>query len=74
MSQENVETVRLERVIDAGEYRVVAFIHQAGIGQGSGAAVDLHYGQAFELRRGRVVPTTIYLDRADALEAAGLRE
>jgi ketosteroid isomerase-like protein len=65
-------SLRLERVIDAGEDRVVGFIHQAGIGKGSGAPVDLRYGHVYELSRGRVVRITIYLDRAEALEAVGL--
>ncbi len=65
---------RVERLIDAGDDRVVALIHQSATGKGSGAPVELHMGQVHELEDGRVIRIRNYLDPAEALEAAGLRE
>lgn len=64
-------SVRAEQLIDAGHDRVVVFAHQTAIGKGSGAPVDLHFGQVFELRGGRIIRSAIYLDRSEALAAAG---
>jgi ketosteroid isomerase-like protein len=62
------------RVIDAGGDRVVALLHQSGIGKESGVPVEWDNGVVFELRDGRVIRATNYLSHAEALEAAGLRE
>jgi ketosteroid isomerase-like protein len=67
-------TVRLERLIEAPDGRVVALSHQSAIGKGSGAPVDLDYGAVFELRGGILVRLRLYLDPAQALEAPGLSE
>jgi hypothetical protein len=65
-------SVELERLIDAGDDRVVGLFHQRGIGKGSGAPVELHQGLVYELERGRVIRMRNYIDPAEALEAAGL--
>jgi ketosteroid isomerase-like protein len=65
---------RIERLIDAGENRVVALTHQSGTGKGSGVPVDLHHGSVFELEDGRITRMRIYGDAREALEAAGLEE
>jgi ketosteroid isomerase-like protein len=65
---------RVERLIDAGENRVVALLHQSGTGKGSGAPVDLHHGSVFELEDGRITRMRVYGTTTEALEAAGLRE
>jgi ketosteroid isomerase-like protein len=65
---------RIERLIDAGENRVVALMHQSGTGKGSGAPVDLHHGCVFELEDGRITRMRIYGTTKEALEAAGLEE
>jgi ketosteroid isomerase-like protein len=67
-------SLRLERLIDAGHYRVVAFTHQSATGKESGAPVELNLGTVFELKHGRVVRMRTYLTHAKALEAAGLSE
>ncbi len=67
-------SIRLERLIDAGDDRVVAFVHQRGTGRASGAPVELHFGQIYELKDRRVVRIRNYLDPAAALEAAELSE
>ncbi len=56
----------------AGPDAVVVQIHQWGRGKGSGAAVDLRFWQVWSLRDGEAVRVVHELDRAAALEAAGL--
>jgi ketosteroid isomerase-like protein len=65
---------RVERLIDAGENRVVALTHQSGTGKGSRVPVDLHHGGVFELEDGRITRLRIYGTTKEALEAAGLEE
>jgi ketosteroid isomerase-like protein len=64
----------VERVIDAGDDRVVALTHQSGTGAESGVPVELDLGQVWELRGGRLARTRNYLTHAKALEAVGLSE
>ena len=65
-------SLQAERVIDAGNDRVVALTRQSAIGKGSGVPVELSLGQVYELKDGRVTQITSYLTHAEALEAAGL--
>jgi ketosteroid isomerase-like protein len=67
-------SIDLERVIDAGDDRVVAMFHQQATGKGSGATVELHMALLYELENGRVIRMRNFLDPAEALKAAGLRE
>ena len=67
-------SIQVERLIDAGDDRVVAVQHQRAIGKGSRVPVELHFAVVYELRDGRVVRLRNYLDPADALEAVGLPE
>jgi len=67
-------SVELERLIDAGDEQVVGLFHQTAAGSGSGAPVKLHFGLVYELDDGRVIRMQNYIDQAEALEAAGLRE
>jgi ketosteroid isomerase-like protein len=67
-------SIELERLIDAGDDRVVGLFHQRGIGKGSGAPVEVHTALVYELQNGQVVRMWVYLDPAEALEAAGLSE
>jgi ketosteroid isomerase-like protein len=65
---------RLDRLIDTPDDRVIAFLHQSAVGKGSRVPVDLNYGSIWELEEGRVIRVRLYLDYAQALKAAGLRE
>jgi ketosteroid isomerase-like protein len=65
-------SVEVERIMDGTGDRVVVFAKQTATGKRSGAPVELRYGQMFELSGGQIVRSTIYLDPADALAAAGL--
>ncbi len=67
-------TLLIERVVDTGEGQVVVIHHQHAIGRASGAPVEWHMGQVFELDAGRVVRLRNYLDPTEALAAAGVSE
>ena len=67
-------SVDLERLIDAGNHRVVGLFHQTATGRGSGVPVRQDYAMVYELTDGQLVRMQIYLDRDAALEAAGLSE
>jgi len=67
-------SIRVERLIDAGEDRVVVLTVQTATGKKSGVPVEHHVGQVIELENGRQVRVTNYIGHAVALEAAGLWE
>jgi ketosteroid isomerase-like protein len=66
-------SIQRERLIDAGDNRVVGFFTQSATGKTSGARVEQKYAVAYELEDGQLVRIR-YLDHAEALEAAGLSE
>src|SRR5262245_1272345 len=72
---EAVEDVRFEwdAVADSGDDVVVTYRTYAR-GRGSGAVVDQAITLLWTLRAGKVVRIRAYAERADGLEAAGLRE
>jgi len=63
---------RVERLIDAGDGRVVALTRQFGVGRTSGAPVEWAWGQLFEVEDGCVVRARFYLSYEEAFEAAGV--
>ena len=67
-------SIRVERLIDAGDDRVVALIRQSAMGKASGVPVELNMGQVSEFEDGRLIRVRNYLSHAEALEAAGLSE
>jgi ketosteroid isomerase-like protein len=67
-------SARLERLIDAGNDCVVGFHHQTATGKGSGAPVEQEYAVIYDLQDGQLVRLRAYLNRAEALQAAGLSE
>jgi ketosteroid isomerase-like protein len=67
-------TFRLERLIDAGDNRVVGLFHQTATGKGSGVPVELDQGVVYELEGGQIIRIRNYLDHGEALEAAGLSD
>ena len=64
---------RTEELIDAGD-KVFAWFRFSGKGVTSGAPVEMEQAQIWTFRDGKVVRVEEYFDRAEALEAAGLRE
>ena len=65
--------VTFEEIIDAGEQVVVVAYHQ-GRGRESGIEVDTRFYEVYTLREGKVARVDEYIERAEALEAAGLSE
>jgi ketosteroid isomerase-like protein len=63
----------VEESIDAGD-AIVLRIHQWGRGKGSGASVEARFWQVWTMRNGKAVRVTHHIEKAEALEAAGLRE
>jgi ketosteroid isomerase-like protein len=63
----------LEEIKDGGD-SVVACLHLTGRGKSSGAEVDLRVYMHLRLRNGKIVYIYEYVDRTEALEAAGLSE
>jgi ketosteroid isomerase-like protein len=62
-----------EEILDLGD-KLLVTAQVRGHGSGSGVPVTQPVFQLFELRRGLVVRQEDFLDRSEALEAAGLRE
>lgn len=62
-----------EELRDAGDY-VLATIHEHGVGRTSEIIVDRRHYAVWTLRDGKVARLRAYLDRTEALEAAGLAE
>jgi ketosteroid isomerase-like protein len=62
-----------EEFLEAGD-RVLAVIHLTGRGEASGMEIDQRFFQVYEVRSGRIVRMVEFVRRAEALEAAGIRE
>ena len=63
----------LERIFEVGDV-VVIFHRGMGVGRESGVKVTRELTTLFQVRDGKITSERIYLDRREALEAAGLRE
>ena len=63
----------VEEVIEDGD-DVVLGVHITACGKGSGIEVDVRFYAQIEVRDGKVVYIYDHEERAEALEAAGLRE
>jgi ketosteroid isomerase-like protein len=61
-------------LIEAGDDKVVAVTRMSGRAKLSGVETDLTYAALYTIRDGKVVRGREYWSRAEALEAAGLRE
>ena len=60
--------------IEASDNRVLIPCRQTGRGRESGVPVEAHFFQVWTIRDGKVRDAEFFLRRADAVEAAGLRE
>jgi ketosteroid isomerase-like protein len=63
-----------EEVIDAGDDRVVAVQRITGRAKLSGIETEIRFSVVSTLRDGKIVQGREYMDKEQALEAAGLRE
>jgi ketosteroid isomerase-like protein len=61
------------RLIDSGDH-VVATVEARGYGKHSGVEVNETVAHVWTLRGGRIVAWHVYMDPAEALQAAGLSE
>jgi ketosteroid isomerase-like protein len=62
-----------EELVDAGE-QVISVVTRHARGRASGVEVERPFALLWTLRDGRVVRVVWYLDRTEALEAAGLSD
>jgi ketosteroid isomerase-like protein len=65
--------IEVEELIDHRD-QVIAILRQRGRGASSGVVTEIDFVSVNTLRGGEVARTEFYLDRKQALEAAGLRE
>ncbi len=64
----------VDEFIDVGEDRVVTFHRVIAKGRTTGIELDRELGAIWDIRDGLVIREWVYLDRAEALEAAGLSD
>jgi ketosteroid isomerase-like protein len=62
-----------EELIDAGS-SVVGVVRERGRGKGGGIPFDRRWAQVWTFSRGRIIRMEAFSEKAEALEAAGLRE
>jgi ketosteroid isomerase-like protein len=67
-------TVVAEELVDAGDDRVVAVQRVTGRAKVSGIETEIRFSVVYTLRDGKIVQGREYMDKEQALEAAGLRE
>jgi uncharacterized protein len=65
--------IEVERILDAGD-RVVLFQREYQRGRSSGVELEIEAAVIFDLRDGRITRVQGYMDRAEALDAVGLKE
>ena len=63
-----------EKFLDAGSNRVLVLFHQSGKLRDSDSWVEMRYGIAYTVEGGLITGARMFLNHADALEAAGLSE
>jgi ketosteroid isomerase-like protein len=66
--------LELERLEAVGGERVLAFTRLTFHGRASGLSIPAETGNVYEFEEGKIRRVQIFLDRAQALEAAGLSE
>jgi hypothetical protein len=67
-------SVEVEELLEGEEERFFVAVRDHGRMKASGGEVQNRVFHVWELRTGKVTAWTVYLDRAEALEAAGLSE
>jgi ketosteroid isomerase-like protein len=64
----------LERLQGVGGERVLAFLRVTSHGRASGLPSPAETGNVYEFEEGKIRRIEVFIERAEALEAAGLRE
>jgi ketosteroid isomerase-like protein len=64
----------VEKLIEAEDGRIVAFIRARARGRGSGVETDNRIAHLWTFREDKAVRMVVFEERAEALEAAGLSE
>jgi ketosteroid isomerase-like protein len=67
-------SVEPEEFVESGDDRVLATIHLTGRGGQSGMEIDQRFFQLYTVRDGKITRMVEYVDRARALQAAGLQD
>ncbi len=67
-------TLEALELLDAPHGRVLTLTRQSGRGRESRVPVDVHSFHLWTIREGKIRALELFRHRADALEAAGLRE
>jgi ketosteroid isomerase-like protein len=65
-------SIEIEEVIDAGD-QAVTFVRQRGNPRHGGPETEMRLAQVWTFRDGRISRMEMYADRAEALQAAGLK-
>ena len=66
--------ITIERLEEIGADRVLAFLHISVSGRASGIPTPADTAYVYDLAGGKIRSVRMFLDRAQALEAAGPRE
>ncbi len=66
--------VQLDEVTDLSDGRVFTAVLLTGRGKGSGLPLELRFWQVLSVAEGKIASRQVFMDRDEALEAAGLRE
>jgi hypothetical protein len=64
----------VDEYIDAGDDRVFTLHRVIAKGRASGIELEREPGGVCDIQQGLIIREWIYLERAEALEAAGLRD
>lgn len=64
--------IAIDEIVEGDNGRVVVFIRATGRGRNTGVDVELASAQVWHLREGKGERVRLYLDKQEALEAAGL--
>jgi ketosteroid isomerase-like protein len=65
--------IAIDEVMDGDGDCVIAFIRATGRGRNTGVDVELASAQVWTVRDGKAVHVRLYLDREEALQAAGVK-
>ena len=66
-------TIEAEELVAAGD-SVLVGVRQRGVGSASGVPTEMRYFTLWSFRGGKVIRIESFRERAEALEAAGLRK